>query len=76
MIDIEKSYKAACEFHAGMKKYFSNICKTGVVCHEFPDRQGEGRSMFLSLNDFAPFMMHTRFPLGRCYFTDKHNETT
>ena len=65
MIDIEKSYKAACEFHAGMKKCFSNICKTGVVCHEFPDRQGEGRSMFLSLNDFDHLMLRTRFPLRR-----------
>ena len=46
MIDIEKSCKAACEFHAGMKKCFSDTCKTGVGCHEFPARQGAGCSIF------------------------------
>lgn len=46
MIDIEKSCKGTCEFHAGMKKCFSDTCKTGVGCHEFPARQGAGRSMF------------------------------
>ena len=46
MSDIEKSYKEACEFHAGMEKCFSDTCKTGVGCHEFPARQGAGRSIF------------------------------
>ena len=45
MIDIVKNYMAACEFHAGMKKFFSNTRKPGVGCHELRARQGEAREM-------------------------------